>query len=376
MIRMMPVQIKVSVIACSMLFFTSCGTNQRMVPLTNFNINRGVNIGNWLSGPPLNHNRRSTVFTTEDVNRLAGYGFDHLRIPVDEDNIFVDSVKVDKETISLIHQTIEQCQEKGMKVIIDLHSTRSHTFMSSKMDNNTLWNSKYAQVRIVKIWELLMMEFEKYSEKLVAYELLNEPTAEKDEQWNRIANLLIKTIRKKNKKRIIVLGSNRWNYVGNLEKLEIPENDPNIILSFHFYEPMLLTHYEASFNKFANLRLPEKIQYPGKLFSDSVYNILSVKDKELVNPYRKEYNKQYFRSKWIPAIKYAKSKGLRLYLGEFGCLPNAGEGIRLVWLSDVVSLCKEYNIAYSLWEYNNVFGFAERGTGKIRNQEMLKILTE
>lgn len=350
-----------------------CITSMAVDKPTSFEINKGVNIGNWLSGSPLRGERRAKMFTMDNIKKIASYGFDHLRIPVDEEHLLNDSGELDKETLAHIHETITHCKKNGMKIILDVHTTRSHTFKSTE---NILWVSKDAQNRLVRIWQLIMDEFEKYSEHLVAYELLNEPTAPNDEQWNHLANQLIKTIRKVNKERVIVLGSNRWNYVGKIEKLNIPNDDPNIILSFHFYEPLLLTHFEASFNKFANLKMPQKVMYPGKLFSDSVYNNLSENDKELVKPYRREYNKRYFLKQWKPAIDFAARKGLRLYLGEFGCLPNCGEQSRLAWLKDVVSLCHEYGIAYSLWEYNNVFGFAERGTGKVKNYEMLKILTE
>ena len=353
-----------------------CTSSAAIEKPTSFEINKGVNIGNWLSESPLRGERRARIFTNDDVEKLASYGFDHLRLPIDEDHLFNSSGKVDEETLAHIHETITNCKKNEMRVVLDLHSTKSHTFKSSKISGNTLWHSKEAQKQIVRIWKIILDEFEKYSEHLLAYEILNEPTAEKDEQWNYIANLVIKTIREVNKERVIVLGSNRWNYVGKIENLDVPSNDLNIILSFHFYEPLLLTHYEASFNKFANLKMPQKVKYPGRLFSDSVYNSLSAKDQVLVKPYRRDYNKKYFLERWKPAIDFAAQKGLKLYLGEFGCLPNAGDNTRLAWLKDVVSLCREYNIAYSLWEYNNVFGFAEMGTGKIRDGEMVRILTK
>ena len=358
------------------LTLNSCGRQNVIEKPTSFEICKGVNLGNWVSESPLRGERRAKVFTMDDIDKLASYGFDHLRLPVDEDHLFNESGRADEETLSLIHETITRCKKNGMRIILDIHSIKSHTFKSSRINENTLWDSEDEQDHFVKIWQLLMDEFEKYSEHLVAYELLNEPTANNDEQWNHVANMLIKIIRSVNKERVIILGSNRWNSVGRIENLDIPSDDPNIILSFHFYEPLLLTHYEASFNKFANLKMPQKLKYPGILFSDSVYNRLSAKDQELVKPYRRDYNKHYFLKQWKPAIDFAARKGLKLYLGEFGCLPAAGEKTRLAWLNDVVSLCQEYNIAYSLWEYNNVFGFAERGTGKVKNHEMLKILTE
>jgi hypothetical protein len=38
-----------------------------------------------------------------------------------------------------------------------------------------------------------------------------------------------------------VIGSNRWQSATTFDKLRVPENDTNIVLSYHFYEPFFLT---------------------------------------------------------------------------------------------------------------------------------------
>ena len=76
-------------------------------------------------------------------------------------------------------------------------------------------------------------------------------------------------------------------------------------------------------------------------------------------------------------VDYAKSKGLMLYLGEFGCMVNCGENIRLAWLKDVVDLARQNNIPYALWEYSAQFGFADRwNKGKITNQALMDVLVK
>ena len=88
---------------------------------TDFSIKRGVNIGNWLSQSELRGAQRSSIFTRSDVEKLSSYGFDHLRLPVDEEQLFHEDGTMDKETITLVHNVIGWCQEKNMKVIFDLH---------------------------------------------------------------------------------------------------------------------------------------------------------------------------------------------------------------------------------------------------------------
>jgi len=55
-------------------------------------------------------------------------------------------------------------------------------------------------------------------------------------------------------RRMIVIGSNRWQSANTFDKLRIPKNDRSILLSFHFYEPFFLTHYQASWTNLRTLR--------------------------------------------------------------------------------------------------------------------------
>lgn len=103
---------------------------------TDFSIKRGVNIGNWLSQSDLRGAQRTKIFTQADVEKLASYGFDHLRLPVDEEQLFGEDGTIDKETMNLVHNVIGWCKNNNMKVIFDLHIIRSHNFGN---DNNPLW---------------------------------------------------------------------------------------------------------------------------------------------------------------------------------------------------------------------------------------------
>lgn len=53
-----------------------------------FTVKRGTNISHWLSQSDRRGDARREFFTQDDVRYLAGLGFDHLRIPVDEEQLF------------------------------------------------------------------------------------------------------------------------------------------------------------------------------------------------------------------------------------------------------------------------------------------------
>lgn len=340
---------------------------------TAFTLKRGVNISHWLSQTEARGDVRRQILTENQIKMLSEWGFDHLRLPVDEVQLFSEDGKMDEETMSLAEDAISWCRKYGMKVVFDLHSLRSHDF---NKPNNPLFTDATAQQRMCQYWTQIARRLRKQPVSVVAFELMNEPVADKNEEWNNVAKQVIAAIRKVSKKRVIVLGSNKWDAAYNLPDLYVPENDPNIILTFHFYEPMILTHYTASWTNLRDVRVGH-IQYPGRPISEEDFNQLDhEKQKKVEWFYKSTFNYEWMRNRWKAAIDFSKQKGLQLYLGEFGCLPAVGPESRFAWFRDVMSLCKEFGIGYALWDFKAEFGFANWKNGTLKDPEMLKILTE
>ena len=361
---------RIIIFVLSALFLAGCAGNKP----TEFDIHQGVNIGNWLSQSWVMGEQRARIFTDEDIQLLVDNGFDHLRLPVDETQLFNRDMTLNESTVELIHKTIQSCINHGLKVIFDLHTLRSFNFM----DNDApLWKSDEEQEKFVDMWRTIQGILCGYPVTDVAYELLNEAVAPTDGQW---ADLMLRAtamIRETEKDRVIVLGANMQNQASHVKNIKVPEGDRNIILAFHFYEPLLITHYQASWTPLRILHFNGSMQYPGQLIPDGVYSELNDEEKAVVEPYNHSYDKEWIRGQWKEAIDYAKEKGLTLYLGEFGCLVNCGEEVRLAWLKDVVDLAREYGIPYSMWEYNSQFGFADRvNKGVITNRPLMEVFVK
>ena len=355
----------------TILVIPSCGEKNKA---TDFDIQKGVNIGNWLSQSRIRGERRLSIFTEEDVQLLVDNGFDHLRLPVDEEQLFNEDMTINSETIGIIHNTIQTCIDKGLKVIFDLHIIRSHHFLDN---DSALWKSTEEQDKLVDMWRTIQDQLRQYPATSVAYEILNEAVAPTDEQWSKLMLRVVEMVRETEKDRVIILGSNHQNNVAHLKNIIVPEGDKNIMLSFHFYEPLLITHYQASWTPLRVLNFTSPMQYPGQLIPDELYNSLTDEEKAVIEQYNHTYDKEWMKSVWQEAIDYGKEKGLKLYLGEFGCLKTVSDDVRYNWIQDVVTLCRENGIAYSLWEYNSQFGFANRNVkGELTDPRLMEILTK
>lgn len=336
-----------------------------------FDIRKGVNIGNWISQSSKRGTDRDNAIKESHIRKIAQMGFDHIRLPVDEEQLFDAEGNLDRECLALVKRTVDYCQRNGLRVLLDLHIIRSHHF-NEKV--NPLWTDPAEQAHFLDMWKKIDGEMSSYPADLLAYEPLNEPVADDPAPWNTLFNRFIRQIRETDKERVLVIEANRWGGYKYVGRLDIPADDPNLMLQMHFYEPHLMTAYQASWNKFADLDFATPMKYPGKLISDAQYQALTDEEKALVQPYYKTYDKSVFAGWWKDAVDFARKKGLRLYLGEFGCLPNCGNDNKEAWVRDIVDLCKENDIAYSWWEFNHSYGFADKD-GNVTAPEIVAILT-
>lgn len=328
-----------------------------------FDIRKGVNISCWLSQTASRKGPVETYFTEQDVRRLAEWGFDHIRLPIDEKEILTEELGWIDPSRQLIHKAIGWCEKYDMRVILDLHILRSHYFNDSA--HMTLWKEKSDQDRMMKIWKLLSDEFKHYPVSLLAYELLNEPVPDTPEQWNDLSARLIAQIRKTEPKRMIIVDPGSHASIGALPTLSLPENDRNLMFAVHFYTPHLLTHYRARWwAAMKDLTIP--INYPGQLVAKEIVD--TIKNKEnlrVVNYYNGYYDKAVLAEKLEMAFEKSRQTGLKFLISEVGCIDNTPEEPKINWCTDIAAICRERHVAFSIWGFKASFGlFNDDGTVK------------
>lgn len=323
-----------------------------------FSLKRGINVSYGLSQV---NGRQPVKYYEKDAVYLASLGFDNVRLPVDEKELWDEAGQPIEANWTILYGNIDQSLRHHLKAVIDLHIVRSHYFnAANEGKGNTLFFDTAAQRRFLELWSELSARLGHYPDDQVAYEIMNEPVAKDPEDWNRIMNRAFAVIRKREPGRTIVIGSNLWQSAATFPALRVPPHDPNIILSFHSYIPMMITHYRASWVKTTAYDGP--VRYPG-VTVDSVYAKKHY-DAGLVDAIRsfggfRECNRETLEKNALIAVKRARELGLPLQCGEFGCLPTAGRAIRLRYYRDMISIFKQYNIAYASWDYHGSFSVVE-----------------
>jgi len=325
-----------------------------------FTIYRGTNISHWLSQSDRRGAERRAFFTQQDVERIARLGggrLDHIRLPVDEEQLWDENGDPDPEAFGLLEAALDWCEAAGLRVVVDLHLLRSHHFLDR--ETPPLFTDPDALAHFIDLWEQLSDRLGERPTDQVAYELLNEPVARDSDDWNRVAHAVYHVLRAREPGRVIVLGSNWFNQVQTFAQLDVPEDD-DLILTFHYYKPMFITHYTAPWWEGGG-SYHGPIHYPGRPIADEDLARMDPSLRALIE--REGLNRPFSRQTIVEdlaqPLAVREETGLPLYCGEFGCYSRTPTELRLAWYRDILSVFEELDIAWANWDYKGSFGIVD-----------------
>jgi endoglucanase len=185
--------------------------------------------------------------------------------------------------------------------------------------------------RLMALWKQIAERFREAPES-VAFELLNEPHDKLNAKtWNRFAAEALAIVRASNPKRVVIVGPANWNGFRGIDALELPTNDRRIIVTFHYYEPMPVTHQGASWVKGSDRWLGTK---------------WTASDAEM----------KAIREAFDTVKGWADREGRPIYLGEFGAYSRADMSTRALWTKMVRQEAEARGFSFAYWEFASGFG--------------------
>lgn len=195
--------------------------------------------------------------------------------------------------------------------------------------------------RLLGLWEQIAARY-KDRPAAVYFELLNEPHDKLTEtKWNDAIPQLLAVVRKSNPMRPVILGPGQWNSIRALDKLELPPDDKNLILTIHYYDPFQFTHQKAHWVKGAD-------QWPAKTWTAT------------------EAEQAAVRKSFDQAADWAKSHDRPVFLGEFGAFSGADMKSRARWTQFIVQEALSRGFSFTYWEFCSGFGAYDPQTDKWR----------
>ncbi len=349
----------------------------------------GMGIGGWLTNYKrfnvLPQERRlhitigdmehfATYITEDDVKYIASLGMDHIRLGFDQIVVEERPYVYREEIFGHIDNFISWCEKYNLNVVLNLHKAIGN--YCDIAEDVQLLDNEELQNRFVSLWETFEKRY--WSKPKVAFELLNEVRNVDPEKWNTLAKKTVKVIRELSPTRKIIIGSTGWNSPNRLKALKLYD-DENIIYTFHTYSPFEFTHQRGVLQcdpLYYNRTMP----YPCDIERYRDYQQVVHGNSESYVKYTK-MDIDYLRDSIQGAIDFVKEHPDKiLWCGEFGTIRHANIKWRENWMRDIITILKENDIPYCVWNYlstpndGNRFSLVDDDNRRILSEKMAKII--
>lgn len=340
----------------------------------------GVNLGGWISQySRYDTHHFDTFITGSDIEQIAGWGMDHVRLPVDYPVIEADTQPgvMRAEGFTYIDNCLEWCQARQIGTILDLHSAPGFRFQNTLQPEtqalNTLFRDPAMQQRYISLWEGIARRYRGVGDTL-AFELLNEVVLPNSDPWNDLAQRTITAVRAIDPQRVIFMGGNHYNAAAELHNLVLIE-DPLVRYTFHFYEPLLFTHQKAPWTEVVRV-YDQTLEYPGTFLHLRDFLIQHPEFGEQSDLVGKSLDQNLLRAYLQPALDFQQQTGRPLYCGEFGVIERAPRKSAVRWMRDFIALLRENAIGRAVWSYKQMdFGLVD-GDGRVIDAELVRVVSQ
>lgn len=284
----------------------------------NQRLGRGVNIVGY---DPIWKSHSDARMQARHFQRIHEAGFNHVRINLHPFLFMGDAPFYEIQTtwLETLDWMVAQCQKNGLLAILDLHE------FTAMADDPIGLKPKF-----LAVWQQLSVRYQSADEN-VLFEVLNEPnTRITPELWNEYLEEPLSIIRATNPTRTLIIGPAFWNGIDFLHKLKLPEDDPHIIVTVHYYHPMDFTHQGAYWS-------PEHC------------------DKSEIRWQGSEDELKRLRRDFDGVNIWAKEHNCPIYLGEFGAYDKANMHSRACYTNAVAREAEQLGWSWGYWQFDSDF---------------------
>lgn len=300
-------------------------------------LGRGVNLGNALEAP--REGEWGLTLQESYFQAIAEAGFDSVRIPIrwNAHAATEPPYAIAPELFARVDWAIEQALANDLAVVINIHHYDA-----------LMANPEGQRERFLALWRQIAEHYAAYDDRLY-FELLNEPHDRLEgTRWNEYLAEALAVVRESNPDRWVIVGPAGWGHVSALRRLQLPEEDRRLIVTFHYYEPFAFTHQGAEWVQGSDAWL-------GTMWHGT--------DAEL----------RAIRRDFDTAAGWAQERGRPVYLGEFGAYSKADMASRVRWTAAVAREAEARGFAWAYWEFGAGFGIYDPARGLWR-EELLRAL--
>jgi len=300
-------------------------------------LRRGINLGNMLDAPE--EGAWGVRLKAEYFYVIARAGFGSVRIPIrwSAHAEVTPPYRIDPAFLRRVDWAIRQALSRGLVAVIDVHH-----YAEMNLD------PPGHLPRLTSLWTQIAEHYRNWPNGLF-FELLNEPEGKlTDERWSEIVPHLLRAVRESNARRMVVVGPAHQYAATSLDRLNLPENDPYLIASFHYYSPLRFTHQGADW-------VAGSEAWRGTSWEGSPEE-------------RRALTADFDR-----VAAWAARSNRPVYLSEFGAYQAADMDSRRRWTAAVAAEAARLGFVTAYWEFCSSFGAYDPQAGAWR-QPLLRAL--
>lgn len=288
----------------------------------NKKLGRGINMGNMFEAPT--ETEWGNPFKDDYFERISQLGFNHVRIPIRWDiaerSSQTEPYTINPAFLARIKYVIDKAYSSKLYVIINMHH-----------HEEVFANPEKTKPRLISQWEQIAAFFKDYDQKLL-FEVMNEPNTNlTPDLWNTFFSDALKSIRKTNQTRAVLMGTANYGGLSGVPSLKIPD-DKNIILTVHYYNPFNFTHQGA-----------EWVGSQAQNWLGTDWEDLALERNQII-------------SEFVYLNTLAKQKNIPVHVGEFGAYSKADIESRVKWTTFLARWFEEQGFSWAYWEFSAGFG--------------------
>lgn len=328
-------------------------------------LKRGVNLSHWLQ-----YEGRQPVVAA-DMAMIRKAGFDHVRVPFNPLYLGWNPDAAPEQqsqwNLTALDRAVDLAIQADLTVILDFHPDQKF--------HQRLETEDRVQAAFLNFWQRLALRYAKYPASRVVFELLNEPQYYQEDgaaRWDRLQAQALARVREAAPDHLVLLSGTHGGSLTGLQLLTpIPERRVHYV--FHFYAPMLFTHLNAPWEPY--LSRPEGmltgLSYPAKHALDQV-RLLPSANRAIawaaVTQYLwQDWGPRRIQQEIAQAATWATAHSITLICTEFGALRQGPDILsRQRWLADTRAALESAKIAWTIWDYADMFGIATATGGVLQ----------
>ncbi len=324
-------------------------------------LHRGVNASMWFAQASDYSPARLRSYTTaDDIALMRAMGFDHVRLSIDGDELLRGAPPsgLNGAFVAELDSAVNTMLKDGLRVIVDVHPSDEF--------KHELRTDDAAVTRFCALWSALAGHYAQTDPDRVFFEVLNEPEFDNAQQWAAVQARAIAAIRQAAPHHTIIATAQHYSGLIDLLTLE-PAADPNVIYTFHDYEPFAFTHQGATWTM-AEVRPLRGVPYPSspENTATAISQEPQLTGQHWVNSYGLDrWDAARIRSELSFAGKWAALHHVPVYCGEFGVYQSyADPAMRAAWLRDTRTALEEQGIGWAVWDYQGSFAVVTKTNNK------------